>query len=378
MHYAGVDLHKQSITICVLDEDRKVVRRKRLLCCNENLILAFFQNLGQFEVAVEATSGYEWFAKLLEPLDCRFVLAEPNRLKKMMDSRFKSDRLDAHKIATVLAEGYMPQAYIPTDRQREHRGLVRHRCRLQRRITSLKAQLRNLASRYNADRTDLFTRGWVEFKKVKLSLADRFVRDQLWAQLQFMTRQLCAANKKLGRFADKAPALERERRVLLQTIPGVGFVTAEVVLCEIGDPERFRSIGRLSSYAGLAPGRHESAGRQKELPITKAGSRLLRWVMIEAAWQTIRYSRRWRCEFERIAKRRGRKKAIVAIARRLLGVMHTMMLTGKPYDPLYVPMRCAPDAAAQCCASPPSRGRQTATAAQEGKNDHRPSISSVN
>jgi transposase len=335
MLYVGCDLHKQSITACVMNQDKKVVTCKKLRCADEEAIRSFFKELGEFVVAVEATCGYEWFAELVGPMAARFILAEPNRLKQMMDTRFKSDRIDARKMATILVEGYMPACYIPTAREREHRALIRHRCAIQRRITSAKARLHNLAWRYNADSADLFGKGWERFTEVAVSEADAFVRDQLWRQLGFLQEQHKAAWARVEQFAKAAPLLERERRALLRTIPGVGPITTEVVLAELGDPARFSSAARMASYAGLAPGKHESAGKERERAITKAGSRLLRWALIEAAWQAVRYSRRWRRAFERIAARRGRKKAIVAIARRMLGVICALLRTGQPYEAAY-------------------------------------------
>jgi len=85
------------------------------------------------------------------------------------------------------------------------------------------------------------------------------------------------------------------------------------------------------AYAGLAPGQRESAGRKKELGITKQGSGLLRWVLVQTAWRTVRCSLRWRSVYENLKKRRGSKKAIVAVARRLLTVMAALWRTGQRY-----------------------------------------------
>jgi len=104
-----------------------------------------------------------------------------------------------------------------------------------------------------------------------------------------------------------------------------------VVLSELGRIERFGSQKQVCAYAGLAPGQRESAGRVKQQGITKTGSSLLRWALIETAWRLVSKTRRWRALFEPLAKRRGRKKAIVAIARRLLCMMTAMLKNGQPY-----------------------------------------------
>src|SRR5439155_6764750 len=112
----------------------------------------------------------------------------------------------------------------------------------------------------------------------------------------------------LKKFVTEASALETEARALLQSIPGVGPVTTEVVLSELADPKRFRSGKCVVAYAGMAPGQRESAGKKKELHIERTGSKMLRLVLVEAAWKLVRRTGRWRVTFERLSARIGRKK----------------------------------------------------------------------
>jgi hypothetical protein len=111
----------------------------------------------------------------------------------------------------------------------------------------------------------------------------------------------------------------------------VGPIVTDVVLAELGEVSRFPSIKDVSAYAGLVPKLDESGDKAKQLKITKAGSRLLRWGMVQAAWQAVRTSDRWRGVFESIKRRRGAKRAIIAVARRLLGVLVSMLKQGKEY-----------------------------------------------
>jgi transposase len=104
-----------------------------------------------------------------------------------------------------------------------------------------------------------------------------------------------------------------------------------VVLAELGDVSRFASAKKMYAYSGLVPARRESAGKARDLGISKQGSSFLRWVMVQAAWQAIRVSLKWRSVYDETRKRRGTRKAIVAVARRLLAVLHTMLRTGQAY-----------------------------------------------
>jgi transposase len=338
MKFAGIDLHKQTITVCVMDQARTVLERKQLYCADETSLKSFFENLGTFQAVVEATASYEWFVKLIEPLADKVLLAHPKKLRVIAESTRKSDKLDAQVLAEFLSLDMIPTSYRPSPRQRDHRRLVRQRDSIQGRIMSVKNRMRRIMSNYNADRKDLFSKAGLKFlKQFKLSPADRFAVNQMSEEFAFLQTQLAQADAELKSFAANAPVRERQYRELLRTIPGVGFVTAEVVLAEIADIERFDSQKQVVAYAGLAPGQRESAGKSKELHIEKNGSKHLRWVLVEAAWQLIRYSPRWGAVYDRLKKRLRAKKAIVAVARRLLCLIVAILKSGEPFSATHVP-----------------------------------------
>jgi transposase len=139
MRYVGIDLHKRSITVCVVDQDRNVLQTRRFACADTARIDAFFAGLGPFQAVVEATASYEWLWQRLEPLAARLVLAHPGKLRVIAESTRKSDKLDARVLAEFLARDMIPPAYRPTPRQREHRALVRQRQFLQKQRTQLRS-----------------------------------------------------------------------------------------------------------------------------------------------------------------------------------------------------------------------------------------------
>ena len=337
MNFVGIDLHKKTISLCVVDQERTVLDRKRLDCSEPERIVGFFQRVTPFQAVVEATASYEWLVSLLEPLADRVMLAHPKKLRIIAESTRKSDQLDAQVLAEFLALDMIPEAYRPSKRQRAHRILVRHRSYLSRRLTSVRNKIRRILSNYNADREDLFTEmGLAYLNKTAVLEADRFVLDQLVLEWKAYTQQLAETDQRLKEFAKQAPVEESEARAILDTIPGVGPVTIDVVISELGDIRRFRSQKKVCAYAGLVPGQRESAGRTRELGITKEGSKLMRWVLVQAAWRLVNKTARWGRIFEALRKRRGKKKAIVAVARRLLCVMASMLQSGRGYQPAMV------------------------------------------
>jgi transposase len=333
MNFIGVDLHKKSITVCVMDEKQSVLARKTLPCDQPDQIVEFFRRFRPFQVVVEATASYPWFVELVEPLAEKVVLAHPKKLRVIAESTQKTDRLDAFVLAKFLALDMIPRAYMPTPRQRQHRRLVRYRHYLRSRMTSVRCKIRHILADYNADRKDLFSAncGLPYLKQVPLSDIDRFVIKQLWSEFQDHQARVQRVTAKIKSFIAKAPKREQEIRAIIKTAPGVGFVTAEVVISELGDVSRFPNAKKICAYAGLVPAVRQSDNKSKDLPITKQGSGLLRWALVESAWRLVKTSPKWAAFFSRLKQRKGSKRAIVAVARKLLCVLYAMLKTSTPY-----------------------------------------------
>jgi transposase len=342
MNFIGVDLHKKSITVCIWNPDGPC-KFHRFACDEVLKISSFFNGLKPFQVSIEATASYHWFVELLEPMADKIVLAHPKKMRIIAESRNKSDRVDARVIAEFLANGWTPLAYRPTPRQREHRTLVRHRQFLIRERTMVRNKIRRIASDYNADRRDLFTKNGLEYlsKFVPFNASERFAVDQLLEQLETFDEQIQATGRKIREFAAAAPEREARHRAVLRSIPGVGEITSEVVIAELGDVERFHSARQVVAYAGIAPGRRQSSDKSHDLPISKQGSGLLRWVLVEAAWQLVRRSAYWAGIYAALSRRRGKRRAIVAIARRLLGVMVALLRSEQEYREPPIPQLAA-------------------------------------
>lgn len=338
MKFVGVDLHKKTISLCVVSIVRgkiKILDRKRFSCKPTEPIARYFQSLGNFQMAVESTIGYEWFVHLIEVIDgCnRIVVAHPSKMRVIAESTRKTDKIDAQILAEFLARDMIPAAWMPTPRVRQHRSLVRHRHRTQVRITQLKNRCRGMLARYNEDRAALFScDGWREAMSLPLLESEKWIMREMGAEIRTQMKFLKHADASLAEFAKTATAIEREQRELLATMPGVGVVTIDVVLCELGDVRRFANSKQIVSYAGLDPGVRESDRKRKDMGISRAGSKMLRWAMIQLAWRVVRQSTRWNCRYEQLKKRRGAKKAITAIARRQLTIIAAILRTGECYN----------------------------------------------
>jgi transposase len=296
MNHVGVDLHKKVITACVMDASLKIVARGTLLPCEPHRIVEFFASPGLFRVVVEATSNDYGFVERLEPLAEEIVRANPAKMRVIAESTKKTDKLDARVLAEFLARDMIPRAFMPTPRPRQHRALVRHRQDLRERATAVKCKIRHVLADSNADRRDLFSAGVGKtyVKGRKLNEIDRFRLADLWNEWESIEGRLKKTAAKIKAFAKKAPRAEAEARTLVKTAPGVGVVTAEAVLRELGDVRRFKNAKAVCSYAGLVPIARQTGGKKaKDGRIIKQGSGLLRWALVETAWRLVASSPRW-------------------------------------------------------------------------------------
>jgi len=335
MRFIGADLHKKSITFCVIEPiagDSKVVERKRIDCKDRKRIVNLLASHSPCSLVVEASIGYEWFAELAEKHAEKVAVAHPSKMKIIAESTRKTDKIDAFVLAEFLSKNMIPEAWRPTSRVRQHRSLVRRRYKIQSHITRIKNTVRGMLTRYNEDRQNVFTQlGWQATQEVDLLEQERWLLDDLWEDLQQQTARLAKIDARLRSFASTAPIREAEARAILDTIPGVGPVTIDTLLAELGDWRRFKNGDAVVAFAGLDPGVRDSDGKRKDLRLSKAGSPLLRWIMIQLAHRAKRQTGRWQYEFERISKRAGKKKATCAIARRLLVVIFAMLRDGQAY-----------------------------------------------
>ena len=316
MVYLGVDLHRKRSVVTALAEDETVVLSRRIASRPEDFQRVFGElEPSSLSVAFEATYGWFWFADLLADAGIEAPMAHPLATKAIAAGRVKNDSVDARTLAHLLRTNLLPEAWIAPPAVRERRRLARTRTSLVRIRSRLRCQVHAiLADHYVQPPVDsIFGAGGRRFlASVELPGVDRGRVDAALRLTDAITAEVISVDKELrAAFAGD----ERIRR--LMAIPGVGFLTAAVVLAEVGDATRFASADQLASWAGLTQTERSSDEHTRRGHISKQGSRWLRWMMVEAASRPVRDPTLRRFE-EGIARRRGAKIARVALARRLL------------------------------------------------------------
>jgi transposase len=292
--YVGLDYHKDSIQVCIMDQAGAVLANRA--CANDVnalvLLVAFFGD--HVRGGIEACCGA---AELTDELVNRhgwdLDLAHPGYVNRMKQSPDKSDYSDARMLADLVRVGYLPRVWLAPQDVRQLRITVRYRQQLvnQRRATKLRvtALLREarLAEPQGVRR---WGRAWLAWltKAEGLGPEARFVLDCHLAELRRLDEQVVQVELRLVSITADDPVVAR-----LVSMRGVGLVTAWALRAEIGRFDRFCNGKQLARYCGLSPRNASSGQRQADAGLIKAGSELLRSVLIEAAHRLIRYDPRW-------------------------------------------------------------------------------------
>lgn len=329
-YFVGIDFHQNISTVCVMDGSGTTVFESNCESSAEYIhkIVHWYLDRKKLrlQAAVEACGGSAKLAEDLRRFGWEIDLAHASTVARLRKNLDKTDPQDAIVLADLVRVGYLPRVFLAPERQRQLRSLVRYREQLAKRRRQTKQRIRGLMreSHLRISSASAWTLKWVaELRERVRELGEEraWICEQLLDQLKDVCQRLAAAEKRLKPAVEKAPG---SARLLAQ--PGIGLVTAAVLLAEIGDFTRFRKGKQLSRYCGLAPVNRSSGEREYQLGIGKACNGDLRRMLIEASHRLSRYVPRWR-DMKNHLLRQGKKKAVaaVAVANRWLRWLHYEM-----------------------------------------------------
>jgi transposase len=325
--YVGIDLHRRSATVYRMSAEGEMLGCTRIPSQPFELAQAMAPAGDAPEVVLESTYGWYWAADVLAELGAQVHLAHALG-NNWGNRRVKNDERDAKDLAAMLRLGRLAEGWIAPPEIRELRELVRHRHSLVRHRTSVKAQIHGVMAKNGILPVvgELWgPTGSAQLDRLELPAAYARRLDSLRHLLEVYDRSVAELDAHLHRDL-KDDASYR----VLRTLPGVGKVIAAIFVAEIGDVSRFETAKKLNSWAGLTPKHRESDEVVHRGAITKQGSPLVRWAAIEAVGNyRAKGNEKLRADYKRIAERRGRYKARVAVARKLLTLVFYAMRDGE-------------------------------------------------
>jgi len=325
MFFAGLDIHKNFIYATVLDKKGKIVQQGKFLTTEEEFtnFLGFIPPK-QLKIVMESCGIWEDFYDLLETKGYDVCLANPQGVKAIAAAKIKNDKVDSEILAKLLKADLIPKSFIPNKEIRELRALVRHRKILIKHRTKVKNNIHQILRMKNIKHgfRDVFT-----LKGIK------YLMEMKHERINCFLKVMDTLNNEITKLKEilKENKTSNKEIHLLSTMPGIGRYAAQVIQSEIGDVKRFPSPKKLCNYAGIVPSQSQSGEKDYKGRITKVGSRNLRWILVQGAQVAVGLPNKLQKYYYKLAKKKSRSKAIVAVARKMLTIQWHMLKNKEPY-----------------------------------------------
>jgi len=320
--FIGLDIHKDYLVWVAVDERQSILEPPQRVSYR-NLPSWMNDHLHATDAVVLEASSNAWtLYDQLAPQVGQVTVAHAGHVRWIASSLIKTDKRDALVLARLLAANLIPPVWVPPPHVRELRALIHHRSELVEQRRALRSRLRALLYRHNIAPPVgkigmLHHRVWWE--KVPLSSSQKLIARQMLDLLDHVMAAIDEVDRQLAQLS--VSECWCEQAACLLQLPGIGMLNAMTLLSAIGDIARFDTPKKLVGYGGLGVRVYSSGDTHRSGGITKIGRPELRTTMIEAAWVAVQHYPHWQQQFEALAARRGKGRAIVAIARKLLVVV---------------------------------------------------------
>lgn len=328
--YVGVDWHKRTSTWVAIDTHRNQVYQRSWSCTPEEIraaIASLPAKPKEIQLAVEPVCGWRWMTSLCEEIGIDVHVANTIKLRQIADSGQKTDKNDALTLAELLRADYLPEAYKVPDDIYELRMLVRERAHFISQSTATKCRIHSICTARGSHQTTdrpLHKDGWNTLYTKESGLYE------MYASLEEIAAHVSTLEKQI---ADTLS--ETDTYKILLSVPGIGAITAAAIYAEVSDFKRFKTPSALISYAGIYPKERSSGDMKKYGSISKAGSKVLRYSIIEAAMR-VRDTDKSHNLYTHYQSAKDRhktaKQARIVLAHKLLTIAWHLVHKGMMYD----------------------------------------------
>jgi len=333
----GLDLGDRSSWYCVLDEAGEVILERKL-STTAKAIGEVFAAMPRSRIALETGMHSPWVSRLLSEVGHEVIVAHARNVRLIGESRKKDDRLDARalaRLARIDPELLSPVKHRSTRAQADL-SVIRARAGLVRARTSLINTARGLTKSYGERLRGCNPRNLNREKAQELSPELQAALGPLLQAIESLSERIAKYNQQIEQLA-----VERYPRVgLLKQVKGVGTLIALTYMLTLEDPQRFRKSRDVGCYVGLQPGRRNSGQSQAQLHISKEGDPYLRTLLVQGAHHILgpfgadSDLRRWGLKLAERGGKNGKKRAVIATARKLAVLLHRLWVSGEVYEPL--------------------------------------------
>ena len=333
----GMDLGDKASRYCLLDKEGQVLRESSV-ATTKKAMTQVFARLGRCRVAIEVGTHSPWLSRLLKSFGHEVIVANARQVKLISGSSRKDDRLDAQTLARLARVD--PQLLRPirhrSERAQQHLMVIRVRAALVEGRTALVNTARGLAKAIG-ERLPSCDSDYLRVERMESLPAEvQEILRPLVEEVGSLTEKIHAADKQIEQIARK----EYPETALLRQVSGVGTLIALTFVLTVEDRERFGKSRDVGCYVGLRPKRSSSGESEPQLRITKEGDIYLRKLLVQGAHSILGFRgpdtdlRRWGLKLCARGGKNAKKRALVAVARKLAILLHRLWVTGEVYEPL--------------------------------------------
>ena len=332
-HFAGLDVSVKDTSVCIVDDAGRIIREMKVASEPDALLAVLTNRTYHFKrIGLEAGPLSQWLFSALAEADLPVVCVETRHMRAVLKAQInKTDRNDARGIAQMIRVGLYRPVHVKTLRSQKLRMLLTHRKLLQSKAIAiendLRATLRNFGLKVGMV-------GAARFEARINDLIENFPDLAVLVEPLLVVRRVL--REQLGILHRRLLAVVRDDDVCrrLMTVPGVGPVVALTYRATVDVPARFRKSKSVGAVFGLTCSRDQSGERDRPGAISRCGDEMMRVMLYEAAQNMLVHVKKWswlKAWAMQIAKRRGMKRAIVALARRLAVIMHRIWVDGTEF-----------------------------------------------
>jgi len=332
-HFAGLDVSVKETSVCVVDDTGRIVREVKLASEPDALLRVLGNPAYRFKrIGLEAGPLSQWLFSALAEAGLPAICVETRHMRAVLKAQInKTDRNDARGIAQMMRVGLYRPVHVKTLRSQKLRMLLTHRKLLQSKAIAIDNDLRGTLRNFGLKVGMI---GTVKFEARIRELVENLPDIAELVEPLLMVRRVL--REQFGILHRRLLAIVRDDEVCwrLMTTPGVGPVVALTYRATIDVPERFRNSRAVGAVFGLTPSRYQSGEIDRTGAISRCGDEMMRVMLYEAAQIMLVRSTKWswlKAWAMQIARRRGMKKAIVALARRLAVIMHRIWIDGTEF-----------------------------------------------
>ncbi len=330
--FVGIDVHKKTYTV-VARVDGEVAKKWTTTASPKGLAQQLLKYFFEAKVYTAYEAGFSGFVlnRELEKNGIHNLVVHAAGIEVAANDRVKTDKRDAHKLSTLLEAKRLKGIRIPSETEENRRQLTRTRQQLVEDRAAAKNKIRmkfHQLGLIGADETREMSHKLVEelfCKTVPKEFA--IAIEAYWSIWKKLDEEINKLEKLI-----KEQAKEDANEAIYRSVPGVGFLSSRILSNELGDMSQFKNERQLFSYTGLTPCEYSSGESIRRGHISKQGNSRLRGIVIELAWRAIRKDSALREFFDRLYPRTGKKRAIVAVARKLIGRIRAVFQKGEMYQ----------------------------------------------